>query len=147
MAVTTKVYGLLASHLAAGDVAWVGGSFKISLHTSSYTPNQDTDEFFAAVTNELAGSGGYTSGGEALSGLATSYDAANNRQIFDAADVVFASLTPSGAFRYAVVRKDTGSAATDILVAYVDFGANQDPAGLDFDINWAATGVFYMQAA
>lgn len=59
-----------------------------------------------------------------------------------------AALTPSAAFRYGIVYDSTpGSAATDILLAYIDFGSDQNPAGLPFAIQWASTGVFYIQAS
>ena len=41
-------------------------TFKLSLHTSAYTPNNTTHEVFADVTNELATGFGYTAGGITL---------------------------------------------------------------------------------
>lgn len=45
-------------------------TFKLTLHTSTWTPNNGTDEVFADATNELATGFGYTAGGIALTGLA-----------------------------------------------------------------------------
>jgi hypothetical protein len=148
MAATTKWYGLAAKHLANGDVDWDSDTFKVMLTTSGYTPNQDSHEFRSDVSNELAASGNYSAGGEALTGNAKSYDSATNQERLDADDVVFDDLTPSAAFRYAVIYKSRGGASSaDELIAYVDFGANQDPGGSDFQIQWPSTGVVYMQAA
>lgn len=149
MAATVKVYGKAIAHLVAADVAWTSDTIKLALVTSAYTPNQGTDEFFVdANTHEIAGSGGYTSGGFTLSGAALSYDSSSREYRFDADDFSVSVLTPSAAFRYGIVYDATpGSAATDILLAYLNFGADQDPAGLPFAIQWAATGVFYGQAS
>jgi hypothetical protein len=147
MAATIKVYGKAGAHFAAKDIDWVADTIKLSLHTSTYAVNQATDEFFSGVTNELAGTGGYTSGGVALTSKSLSYDSATREERFIAANFSIAALTPSAPFRYGVVRKDTGVAGTSILLCYINFGADQDPAGLPFAIQWATTGVFYMQAA
>jgi hypothetical protein len=149
MAVTTKVYGEAGKHIANNDLSWTGDTIKIALVTSAYTPNQGTDEFWVTPqAHEIAGSGGYTTGGFTLGSAARSYDSATREERFDAADVNPGALTPSAPFRYAIVYDATpGSAATDFLLAYMNFGADQDPAGLPFAIQWPATGVFYMQAS
>lgn len=49
----SKVYGNTQKHLDV-DVDWAADNIKATLHTSAYTPNQSTDEFFSAVTGELA---------------------------------------------------------------------------------------------
>lgn len=41
-------------------------TFKMSLHTSAYTPNDGTHEVLADVTNEIAAANGYTAGGITL---------------------------------------------------------------------------------
>ena len=149
MAVTTKVYGKAGEHIQAGDIDWVGDTIKAALVTSAYTPNQGTDEFWSdADAHEIAGTGGYTTGGFTLAGASTSYDSATRESRYDANDVSVAALTPSAPFRYMIVYDASpGSAGTDQLLAYINFGADQDPAGLPFAVQWAATGVFYMQAS
>ena len=42
-------------------------TFKCSLHTSTFTPSQDANDFFNDATNELAASGNYTAGGATIS--------------------------------------------------------------------------------
>ena len=147
MAVTTKIYGLAQKHFASGDIVWATDTVKVALATSTYTPNQDTHEFFSDITNELAASGNYTAGGASLASKAISYDTATNNEILDAADLTFTALTPSAAFRYAIVYKSTGTSTTSELIAYIDFGADQNPAGSDFTLSWAATGVLYLTTA
>lgn len=144
MAATIKVFGKAGTHLQAGDIDWTSDTVKLALTTSSYTPNQGTHEFFSDVTNEIAGGGGYTAGGFTLSGKALSYDSTTREERFDADDFSVGALTPASPFRYGIIYDTT---ASDALLAYINFGADQDPGGLPFAIQWAATGVFYMQAS
>lgn len=149
MAVTTKVYGKAVTHLDNGDVDWAGDTVKLALVTSAYTPNQGTDEFWLdANAHEIPAGGGYSTGGFSLAGKSRSYDSGTREDRFDATDLSVAALTPASPFRYAVIYDATpGTAATDWLLAYVNFGADQDPAGLPFAIQWAGTGIFYGQAS
>ncbi len=148
MAVTVKVYGKASEHIDGGDLDWAGDTIMLALATSSYAVSQANDEFFDDVTNELAASGGYSSGGFALSGMAKAYDSSTREWRFDADDFSVGALTPSSPFRYGIVYDATpGSPSTDFLLCYINFGADQNPAGLPFAIQWATTGVFYMQAS
>jgi len=135
------------SHIYGGGINWTSDTIKLALTTSSYAVSQANDEFFSDVTNELAGTGGYTSGGVTLSSKSTNYDSSSREYQFIAGNVSIATLTPSSAFRYAVVYKSTGTAATSPLIAYINFGADQNPSGLNFGIVWASTGVWYAQAS
>ena len=148
MASTITVYGLAQQHFANAAIDWDTDTIKVSLHTSTYTPNQDTHDFHDDATNELAASGGYTAGGAAIANKTSGYTAGTNVQKLDGDDVTWTGLTPSAAFRYGVIYKDRGGAATaDELIAYIDFGANQDPGGSDFVIQWNANGIITMTAA
>lgn len=140
MSVTAKWFGngLLGQYSAtsARRVDWVGDTVKVMLTTSTYTPNQDTHDFKDDVTNEVS-STGYTAGGASLASKAATYDAASNTVRLDADDVTWSSVTFTA--RYAVIYKDTGTAATSPLLGWVDFGADQSPAGVNFTISWDAT--------
>lgn len=146
MAASIKAYGPVTQHIQAGDINWTSDTFKLSLHTSGYTPDQNNHEFYSDLTNELTTAGGYTVGGFTISGESNSYDATTREYRSDGNDLSVAALTPSSPFRYAVLRKDTGVAGTSILICYINFGADQDPGGLPFAVQWAATGLFYVQA-
>lgn len=141
MAVTTKWFLNGIVHLD-DDVDWAADTIKVSLHSSAYTPNQDTDEFFTAATSELPTANGYTAGGATLGTKSRTTDAASNEVRYDAADVAW---TPAAGetltARYAVVRKDTGVAGTSPLLGYVDFGADVSATGAAFTLQWDATGV------
>lgn len=133
----------LVSTTAARRVDWVTDTIKATLHTSTFTPNQDTHDFADDLTNELANGNGYTTGGVTLGTRSTVYDSGSNttRMIAASAQWTFSALKT---FRYAVIWKDTGAAATSPLLGYVDFAGDQASSGV-FTINWDATdGVLRM---
>jgi hypothetical protein len=124
------------------DLDWVADTIKVSLHTSSYTPDLDAHDFANDLTNELASSGNYTTGGASLSNKSRSFDTSSNQERLDADDLTWTSLTPSGAFRYGVIYKSRGGASSaDELIALIDFGSNQDPGGNNFVIQWNSSGI------
>lgn len=63
--------------------------------------------------------------------------------VFDAADVTFTAVT-GASVEALVVYKDTGSAATSPLIAFIDTGTNLPvtPNGGDITIQWNASGIF-----
>lgn len=95
----------------------------MSLHTASYTPDQDLHDFHDDLTNELANGDGYTTGGVTLSGKSASYSTGTNTVKLDAADPSW-TFTALKTFRHAVLRKDTGVSGTSPLIGYLDFGDN-----------------------
>jgi hypothetical protein len=133
------------SATAARRVDWVTDTIKCTLHTATYTPNQDTHVFFSDATNELTTGGGYTAGGVTLGTKSTSYDATTNETRLIAANAVWTSATFT--VRYALIWKDTGSAATSPLLGYIDLGAQTITSGtftVAFD---AVSGVLKITAA
>lgn len=116
MAATWKWYGKGLQHLLSGDIDFDANTFKVSLHTSTYTPNQDTDEFRTAATNEVGASGTYSAGGLTLGACTVAYDGASNEARLTWADVSATGATITA--RTAVIYKVVGSAATDILIAF-----------------------------
>lgn len=146
MAATTKWYGLGVSHVANGAVDWDTDTIKVSLHTSTYAPNQDTHDFFDDATNELGAGNGYTAGGVALTTKTRTYDAATNEVRLDADDPQWTGFTAT--FRYAVFRKARGGAASaDELIGWIDFGGDVQVQAGTFTIQLDATGAFKITAA
>jgi hypothetical protein len=118
-------------------------TLKLSLHSASYTPAAEHD-FFSDLTNEVSSSGGYTAGiagGYLLTDTISTNDT-SDRGIFDATDVSIA--TASITARYAVIRKDTGVAATSPIIVIVDLGSNITSTAGTFAITWDAAGIMYM---
>ena len=130
---------------AARRVDWVGDTIKVALLTSSFSPNQDTQDFYDDISNEVSGTG-YTAGGAALGSKSVNYDAATNTTSLRAGATSWSSATFTA--RYAVVYKDTGSGATSPLLGYVDFGGDETVSSGTFTITWDATdGVMKITAA
>lgn len=60
------------------ELDWDSDAWKLTLHTSAYTPNLDTHDYVDDLTNELGTAGGYTAGGFTLSMVAPAFTAANS---------------------------------------------------------------------
>lgn len=149
MAVTSKWYGnaLLGqySSTAARRVDWDADAITVSLHTVTYVPNQDTDDFWNDATNEISGTG-YSTPGLALTTSAPTYDSGTNEMRLDANDAQW--TTASFTARIAVVYSNTaGASTTDPVLTYVDFGGDETVASGTFTIQWDATGVAKITAA
>lgn len=139
--VTGTLYGLTSQTMLDGSatqIVWSSDTFKVALTTSSYTPNQDTDHFFSAVTNEITGTG-YTAGGATLGSKTSTYDTASDQIRLDAADTSWTTSTLTA--RDAVVYKSTGTSSTSPLLGWVDFGADQTTSSGTLTITWDATGI------
>ena len=140
MAATAKWYGKAIegqySGTAARRVDWASDTVKVALCTSSFIPDQDTQDFYNDLTNEVSGTG-YTPGGESLANKTVNYDAASNVVSLraDATAWTAASFT----CRYAVVYKDTGTGSTSPLLGYVDFGGDEAVSSGTFTITWDTT--------
>ena len=141
MAVTAKWYGLAGSgqwgNTAARRVDWTADTIKVTLHTATYTPDQDAHDFHADLTNEVANGSGYTTGGVTLGSTTVTFDTGSNTVRLDAADAAW-TFSGSKTMRYAVIWKDTGVSGTSPLMGYVDFGADETSSGT-FTIQWDAT--------
>jgi len=73
-----KAYRSVHVQAYSGKINYLSDALTVTLHSSSYSPNLDTDAYVSNLTNELATGGGYTSGGQLLSGRALTYTAANS---------------------------------------------------------------------
>lgn len=140
MAVTAFLYGSFPAKLANKEIDWDTDTVKVALCTSTYTPAQDTHDYFNDITNEVTGTG-YTAGGATLASKTVNYTAGTNTTTFDAADVSWPSSTITA--RYAIIYVDTaGASSTDPLIGYVDFGENVSSSSGTFSITWDAAGIF-----
>jgi hypothetical protein len=136
---TAHMYGLAAKAFANKEIDWVSDTIKVMLTTSSYVPNQDTHDYKNDVTNEVVGTG-YTATGVTLASKTSTYVAATNREVLDAADVSWTGATFT--CRYAVLYDATpGTDATRPLIAYFDFGSDQVVSAATFPIAWDPGGI------
>lgn len=142
----SKLYGNFLAKALNKEVDWDSDTIKVALLTSSYTPNQDTHDYYDDVsTYEVTGTG-YTAGGQTLGSKTVTYDSANNVIILDAADTTWSSSTITA--RYAVVYDDSGAtAASKALIGYVDFSSDQSSTNGNFTITWDSTGIVRITVA
>ena len=141
MAVMAYWYGKGFLAVLNKEVDWAADTIKVALCTSSYTPDQDAHDYFDDITNEHSASGtGYTAGGATLGTPTIGYTAGTNVIKLDGNDVTWSSATITA--RYAIIYDSTpGTAATNPLLLYVDFGANVTSTAGDFTITWSTDGI------
>ena len=142
----SKLYGNAIKAAFNKEIDWDTDTIKVALLSSAYTPNQDTHDYFDdVVANEVTGTG-YTAGGATLASKTSTYDAASNVTVLDAADVVWANSTLTA--RYAVIYDDSGATnAQKALIGYVDFGSDQSSTNGNFTVTWDATGIVRITVA
>lgn len=138
---TTKTYGSLIAKAFNKEVDFDSDTIKVALLSSSYTPNQDTDDYWNDVSSYEVSGTGYTAGGATLANKSVTYTSGTNVTKFDGDDVSWTSSTITA--RYAVIYD--ASPASDTakpLIGYVDFGSNQSSSSGTFSIVWDAAGIF-----
>ena len=127
----------LLRHIAKGDIDFDTLSAKVMLLSSIPTEsNLDTWEFRADVTNEITGTG-YSAGGIAQAFTLAALDASGNKQAVTYTNIVNGWTNASFSALGAIIYKDTGSAATDILMHLVDFGGTKTASSSNFSITYS----------
>lgn len=116
-------------------------SHKIALVTNTYTPDFDTHDFFADVTNEISGTN-YTAGGKVITGLTPTFALGSAGQLkYDLTtdqSWASASFTARGAVWYA------DALASDPLLFAQTFGSDFTATNGTFTIQLASGGAFYI---
>src|SRR5215213_4106462 len=124
IAVTAKLFAHFPENLGGGNASGDGpmdllsDTIKHTLHTSTWTPNQSTNDVKADATNELTTAGGYTAGGNTLG--SKTYVTTSLVTAFDAADSAWTGTTFT--HRYGATWDDTVATPADELISYVDNG-------------------------
>lgn len=132
------IYNAFKKNIMNGGIDLDTDTIKVALVTSSYSPNIDTHEDMADVTNEVTGTG-YSAGGATLANKTVTADTVDDEGVFDADDVTWSSSTITA--RGAVVYKSTGTAANDLLICYIDFGSDKSSSSGNFTITWNSEGI------
>jgi len=126
MAITVALYGLTQEKVVeqvGADVNLLTGTNQLSLHTNTYVPNRDTDDFFNDATNEISGANGYAM--QTLGSKTVTYDSASDQVRFDFADVTF-SFSAANTWRYGVHWINTaGASTTDPLYSLLTWDSDQ----------------------
>jgi hypothetical protein len=140
VAVTGRLYGLVFTALWNKEIDFDTDTIRVSLHTSTYTPDQDAHDYQNDLTNEIAATGGYSTGGATLGSKTVTYTGATNKHVLDAADIQYASSTIT--FRTAVIYDDSpATGATKPLIGYQQSDADIISTGGNLDIVWNASGI------
>lgn len=132
------VYNNFKKNIMNGNIDLDTDTIKVALVTSTYTPNIDTHEDFADITNEVVGTG-YTAGGNTLANAAVTADTTDDEGVFDADDTTWSTSTITA--RGAVIYKDTGTPTTSWLIAYLDFTTDQSSSAGNFTISFGTEGI------
>lgn len=122
-------------------------TFVVTLHTSAYTPNQNTHSTWADVSgSEVANGNGYTSGGQTIAIGSTR----TGNEVFVTAPASSSWPASTITAKYAVVSKRAGGSlvAGDLILGYVDLETGQaggiGSSNAAFTVNWNASGLFKM---
>lgn len=97
--------------------------------------NLDSWANLSDVTNEITGTG-YTAGGIAQAYTLNALDTTNNRQSITMTNITSGWTTATFTTVGAIIYKDTGSAATDKLIQFVDFSGSQSVSSGTFGITY-----------
>lgn len=141
MAVTGRLFGNGFFKAALNkEVDLLDDDIRVTLHTSAYTPDQDVHDYADDLTSEVAATGGYTTGGVAITNDTLTYTAGTNKLVYDGDDAVWAGSTITA--RKAVVKDNTpATAATKPLICYQESDTDIISSGGEFRVQWAAAGI------
>lgn len=128
----------LPRHLAKGDIDFDTASCKVLLLSAVPSEaNLDAWVYRSDVTTEITGTG-YTAGGIAQAYTLAAIDTTNNRQAVTYTDITNGWTTATFSAVAAVIYKDTGNAATDLLMHMIDFGGTVSCTAGNYSITYSA---------
>jgi hypothetical protein len=138
MTTTHKWFTLSKKSFAQKLIDWEDDTIKVSLHTSTYTPDMDAHNFQDDLTNEVTATG-YTAGGATIS--TPTLTGGTGELVYDGANVSWV-ISGSLTFRYAVIYDSTpGSTATNPLISIIDFGTDQTITDGTLTLNFDDAGI------
>lgn len=128
----------LPRHMAKGDLDYDTATFKVLLISSVPSEaNLDAWVYRSDVTNEITGTG-YTAGGIAQAFTLSALDTTNNRQGVVYTDITNGWTTATFSAVGAIIYKDTGNAATDLLLHMIDFGGTVSCTAGNYSVTYSA---------
>lgn len=137
MPVSISLYDHTSARFANGSNA-VADTYKVKLLTAA-TFNAAHTTLTATGGTEVANANGYTTGGEALTGVAVTTVTTNDAK-FAANDVTWTAAGGSIAASFGILYNDTDT--DDPPLAFIDFDGSQTAGdGTDFKIVWNANGI------
>ena len=124
--------------LATAGHNFSSDTLKVLLVSSIPTEsNFDTWANRSDVTNEITGAG-YTAGGIAQAYTLDALDTANNRQTITLTNISNGWTSATISAVGAIVYKSTGTASTDKLITFVDFGGTVSVTSGNYSITYSS---------
>lgn len=144
--VAMKWYGLATTAMLNAEHDFLTSTYKAMLTTSTFTPNQDTNDFKDDVTNEVVGTG-YTAGGTTLANKTIGYTAGSNVTKLDCDDPTWTTVTLSDVKNVVVYNDTPATPATKPLLAFgiIDVAVNPNAGNLVITLD--ANGLLTTTAA
>ena len=133
MATTFKKELLFGSH--DFDTS-TGDTIKLALYTSSASLDATTTAF--TTSNEVAASGGYTSGGNTLNSVDPTVSGTTAFLDFDNSTWSSSTITARGAMIYNSTPNTPSISLTNPAVDILDFGADKSSSSGDFTVQFPA---------
>jgi hypothetical protein len=127
-----------ARSLATAKLDFSTNTLKVLLVSSVPSEtNLDTWINRSDVTNEITGTG-YTAGGIAQAFTFPAVDTTNNRQALTLTNITNGWTASTFSAVGAIIYKNTGTASTDTLIEFVDFGGTVSCSSGNFSITYSA---------
>lgn len=120
--ITAHWYGTGMMKLAQGAILWESDSIKAALLDATYVPSEDSHAVYADLTGEVPASGGYVTGGSAITNKSLTYDSVANDVYMLGDDITYPNSTIT--CRYVVLYEDA-AVGSKWLLAYFDLGEDQ----------------------
>jgi hypothetical protein len=138
MADTGRLYACALKSAFNKEIHWDSDAIKVALFNSSYTPDQNADQYYDALSNEVANGGGYATGGAALAGCSLSIAALVVKLTSTDLTTAWGPGANISDAKYAVIY-DSTPASNKPLIAYVTFAAARTVVDGTLTITWDAT--------
>lgn len=137
MTVTVSLYNHTSQRFASGANS-SADTYKLMLCTAATFSAADTT--LAGITKtEVANGNGYTTGGQALTGVSVTTVTTNDAK-FTADTVVWSASGGAITSTYGILYNDTDTDDPPLL--FIDFGGSESaPDGTDFKVIWNANGI------
>lgn len=120
------LYTTAKEAILSGDIDLLVDTIKVALVDNTYAQNLATDDFYDDISAYVVGTP-QTLSSKVVTGGA-----------FDAADITYTAVTSGDTCEAVVIYKDTGTAGTSALIAYIDTitGFPLATNGGDITIQW-----------
>ena len=120
------LYGLGKEKILSGAINFVSDTIKVALVKNTYPQNLSTDEWYTAISAYVVGTP-QTLGSKTVA-----------LGVLDAGDATYTAVTAGDTLEAVVIYKDTGTAGTSALIAYIDTitGFPLATNGGDITVQW-----------